>query len=1272
MASRTAYSNGTANGLSTIGPKDLPDMIASRSFLRFSDVPSSLDIPVQGMDEDDQQAVEVDLEDLLDDPTELCTLLENERVSRSFWMTVSLAYAKQKKIDIAIEMLTKGLAVVTGGPNEKLSMLTCLCWLYLWKSREAPRVAPEGQLVSEAKTKEFYLQLSTTALNDATRINPSFPPLFMARGVLYLLRASLQPPSKSPVAGTIDTEKLDVLRHALKSFDDAIRVSQGRNMLAVLGKSRAQFSLGKYAEALEGYQRALSRMPELTDPDPRIGVGSCLWMLGHKEDAKVAWERALEVNPNSSIANILLGLYYLDASGHVPTNSKEFIELYKKAMTVYTQKAFKLDKDLPLTCATFAGYFLSRKSLANTDALAHKAIQYTDVNAIASDGWYLLARKEHYEDNVERAADYYRRSDEARGGADRGYVPAKFGSAQISVLKSDFGEAKFRLEKIVQHSKNIEAMTLLGTIYAEEVFATQYGNSAEDKTQEFKKAISLLESVRLAWKDPKKNLIPDASVLLNLARLYEVDQPEKSLLCLQQIEQLELAAIPEEEKPKDTEAEEAMKQKIRENLPPQLLNNMGCFHYQVEKYEQAKDLFQAALSACVKAGEKQEGMDTDALVTTISFNLGRTYESCGLLDEAKTVYEGLLNRHADYTDARTRLAYISLKQSPTEEGPRAMGKLYQDSGNDLEVRALYGWYLGRVHSRKRTSASHIHEDPELRHYKHTLQHYDKHDRYALIGMGNLYLQTAREMPRNSDSEKAKRSAMYSKAAEFFEKALQLDPKNAYAAQGVAIAMIEDKKDFKGALSIFMQVRETIKDPNVYINLGHLFAELRQYSKAIEHYEAALSKSGNSDAQILACLGRTWLAKGRAEKDLKSYKNALEYAQKVCLPSPHSSGLRLTARKALEIAPEQIHFKFNVAFVQIQLAQALYAMSESQRTLAEVEAAAAGLEEAILSLEEIAQHPQTPYPKALVEGRANMARNTMRKQLERSIQGQKEYEERNKEKLREAMETRQRELQQREEERQRRENEEKERKRVIAEERAKIAEHDRLLAEARARETAEREEAEMTVDSETGERVKRKKKPARAGGKRKKKEGEESGESGAEEPRRVRARRKERAVSGDSEEEEKPKKKRRLARKETAVKAKKVSAKYKSAEVVVDSSDEGDVERKGGEDDGFGSDAGRDERSSTVSSAPRDEDEEEERVPVKRAARRRMVESEDEDEDMDEVVGVGEGLRVGEVDAESPAGDREADAEPRDEPMGDADERHHGEDDAEEMEGEVDR
>lgn len=542
-----------------------------------------------------------------------------------------------------------------------------------------------------------------------------------------------------------------------------------------------------------------------------------------------------------------MGLFYLNESSHYAITDPEFGPIYKKAMTQYTQKAFKLDKELPLTCATFGNYFLLRKAWPTVESLARKAIELTDVNAIASDGWYLLARREHYQDDpdLSKANDYYSRADAARGGGDKGYLPARFGMVQIQVLLQDIDGAKFRLEKIIQNSKSIEAMMILGALYAEEVFKNQISGSKEDRSTEAKKAVALLEAVRLAWKDAQKKLTPDSSVLVYLARLYEVDQPEKSLQCLQQVEQMAIKVLTDKESSEGVEHDEAWSAKLREKLSPQLLNNLGCFQYQSEKHDSAREFFQTALNACVKAGEVNEAIDTDALVTTISYNLARTYEGAGLLDEAKQVYEGLLARHADYTDARTRLAYIELRLNPTEDGPRAMAALYETDYTNLEVRALYGWYLSR--SKKRTM--NIADDQEQRHYKHTLQHHDKHDRYSLTGMGNLYLTTAREMRRDTDQDKDKRRKTYEKAVEFFDKALQLDPRNAYAAQGIGIALVEDKKDLTAAVQIFSKVRDTLRDASVYINLGHVFAELKQYSRAIESVSIIPSLEANRNAYV---------------------------------------------------------------------------------------------------------------------------------------------------------------------------------------------------------------------------------------------------------------------------------------------------------------------------------------------------------------------------------------------------------------------------------------
>lgn len=292
-------------------------------------------------------------------------------------------------------------------------------------------------------------------------------------------------------------------------------------------------------------------------------------------------------------------------------------------------------------------------------------------------------------------------------------------------------------------------------------------------------------------------------------------------------------------------------------------------------------------------------------------------------------------------------------------------------------------------------------------------------------------------------------------------------------------------------------------------------------------------------------------------------------------------------QALQIAPEQVHFKFNVAFVQIQLATTVYNMPEVQRTLTEVQAAAAGLEEAIESLEAIAQHPQTPYPKHDIEQRANMARNTMRRQLERSIQAQREYEEKNAEKLQLAKQKREEELRKREEIRKAAEDAEHERKKKIAEERQKIIERDRELAEARAEEEKQREQAEMTTDSETGDRVSKKSKSKKrgAGGKRRKKN--EDGISDDED-------------RGGSEEE-KPKKKRRLQKKAPPEKP----SKYKSSEIVVDSDDDDGAAEAAREmqDDVFG---GEDAMDVDEEAAP---------APVRK--NRRVIDSDEEDEAEDE-------------------------------------------------------
>lgn len=288
--------------------------------------------------------------------------------------------------------------------------------------------------------------------------------------------------------------------------------------------------------------------------------------------------------------------------------------------------------------------------------------------------------------------------------------------------------------------------------------------------------------------------------------------------------------------------------------------------------------------------------------------------------------------------------------------------------------------------------------------------------------------------------------------------------------------------------------------------------------------------------ILACLGRVWLLRGKSEKSLSAMKTALEYSQ-----------------RALLVTAENVHFQFNVAFVQMQIAQLVITLKESEKTLADVETAATGLEEAIEAFTAISKSPSPPFPPHDIEQRAIMGRNTMRNKLERVKESQQKYEQANQSKLEQARALREAEFKKQEEERRKLEAEKEERRRRIREEQQRLAELDRENMEQRLEEERRRQELIDDSDMRKAERGARRK----AGGKRKKK-GEtddsdtEAGDSdGGERVRRRRATRSRTGTEGLTEDEERPRqKKRKLERRK-----KEPVGKYKSSEMVVDSDED---------------------------------------------------------------------------------------------------------------------
>lgn len=100
-------------------------------------------------------------------------------------------------------------------------------------------------------------------------------------------------------------------------MDDALRSFEGvlagkpTNLVALLGKvlfrpviaplpilivhkARILYARRQFPQALKLFQQVLQYNPQCI-PDPRIGIGLCLWAMDHKAKAKAAWQRSLEV-----------------------------------------------------------------------------------------------------------------------------------------------------------------------------------------------------------------------------------------------------------------------------------------------------------------------------------------------------------------------------------------------------------------------------------------------------------------------------------------------------------------------------------------------------------------------------------------------------------------------------------------------------------------------------------------------------------------------------------------------------------------------------------------------------------------------------------------------------------------------------------------------------------------------------------------------------------------------------------------------------------------
>lgn len=171
-----------------------------------------------------------------------------------------------------------------------------------------------------------------------------------------------------------------------------------------------------------------------------------------------------------------------------------------------------------------------------------------------------------------------------------------------------------------------------------------------------------------------------------------------------------------------------------------------------------------------------------------------------------------------------------------------------------ELRALYTYFLFETfqHRQARDFA------------RSTLKEVSRYDLYALCASGVISYLEARENKGDSKEALRDRQARYLRSAEFFDKALQLDPMCAVAAQGLAIGLAEGalgnaadpsatatngavsssasaqqdaqarQRNARDALLILTKIKESVNEASVYVNIGHCHIARDEFERAAEN------------------------------------------------------------------------------------------------------------------------------------------------------------------------------------------------------------------------------------------------------------------------------------------------------------------------------------------------------------------------------------------------------------------------------------------------------
>ncbi|KAJ6219345.1 hypothetical protein RDWZM_005157 [Blomia tropicalis] len=687
----------------------------------------------------------------LPDSREVLQILQSETAPLNVWIQLALAYYKQKKEDEFVQILecsrTDASLRYKDYERDQMKALDTLAAYYVAKANKEK---------NRDRKRELYTQ-ATVLYTNADKIVMYDPNHLVGRAHFCLSEA----------------DKID---QADAQFTFVLN-QYPNNIPSLLGKACINFNKKDYKTALTFYRKCLRVNPECP-ANVRLGIGQCFYKLNQMEKAKLAFERALALDPQC--VGALVSLSIMELNKNIPESIRKGVQMLSKAYTI--------DQTHPMVLNHLANHFFFKKDYHKVQHLASHAFHNTENEPMRAESCYQLARGFHIQGDYDQAFQYYY---QATQFASPSFVLPFYGLGQMYIYRGDYDNAASCFDKVLKFfPNNYETMKILGSIYAQSTNANR-----REQARDFLKKVT--------DKHPE-----DVEAWIELAQILEQFDCQAALNCY-----VNAIKIFREMVENTDQCPE---------IPAEIYNNVAALHFRLNNYKEATQNYEFALQRC-----KEEMFHDEhyfkLIQVTISYNLGRLYEATHDYNKAEVIYKDILREHPNYVDCYLRLGCMA----------RDLGQIYEASDwfkEALQVEKDHpdAWSLiGNLHLAKQEWG------PGQKKFERILaQEPTSQDTYSIVALGNVWLQTLYQSTKDKDKERRHQD----RAIQMYRQALKIDPNNIYAANGVG-SVLAHKGYINEARDVFSQVRESTADfSDVWINIAHIYVELKQYVNAIQMYE----------------------------------------------------------------------------------------------------------------------------------------------------------------------------------------------------------------------------------------------------------------------------------------------------------------------------------------------------------------------------------------------------------------------------------------------------